>query len=260
MSENSPNNSETPKVKRSLRRAIGYAVALPIWVAASFITAQLIVVLGITVLEATSVTLPPDNDPVFNTIIAAIVYVMTLVIVAGLPYLVQRRVTTRQDLGLTRLISWLDILLTPAAVVIYFVFSGLLIYAFSALFPSVDLEQAQEVGFRDLSGRLQYVLAFLTLVVVAPIAEEALFRGYLFGKLKKHIPVWLAVLITSALFALAHGQWNVAVDTFALSIVLCSLREVTGSIWAGVLLHMAKNGIAFYFLFINPALLNTLGG
>ena len=94
------------------------------------------------------------------------------------------------------------------------------------------------------------MLAFITLVVIAPVAEEVLFRGYLYGKLKKYVPVWAAILITSALFGLIHGTWNVAVDTFALSIILCLLRESTGGIWASILLHMIKNGIAFYFLFI----------
>ena len=37
---------------------------------------------------------------------------------------------------------------------------------------------------------------------------------------------------------------------FALSIVLCGLREITGTIHAGILLHMLKNGIAFYLLFV----------
>jgi membrane protease YdiL (CAAX protease family) len=62
------------------------------------------------------------------------------------------------------------------------------------------------------------------------------------------------------LIAGASLQWNVAADTFALSLVLCTLRQITGNIWAGVLLHMIKNGIAYYFLFINPDLFRTLGG
>jgi hypothetical protein len=72
--------------------------------------------------------------------------------------------------------------------------------------------------------------------------------------------VWAAIIITSLLFGAVHGQWNVAIDVFVLSLVLCSLREVTGNIWAGVLLHMLKNGLAFYLLFINPSLLHTIGG
>jgi membrane protease YdiL (CAAX protease family) len=107
-------------------------------------------------------------------------------------------------------------------------------------------------------------LAFVTLVVIAPLAEEVLFRGYLYGKLKQYIPIWLAVIVVSAIFGIFHLfgtdpiAWNLAVDTFALSVVLCVLRETTGNLWASVLLHMLKNGIAFYLLFINPAFLSTL--
>jgi len=64
----------------------------------------------------------------------------------------------------------------------------------------------------------------------------------------------VAALVTSLVFAAVHGQWNVAIDTFALSLVLCALREVTGTIWAGILLHMFKNAIAFYVLFIYPVM------
>lgn len=264
MSKNSSNLPKTAvapsRRKRSLRDMLSYGVGLPLWVATSFIGAQIVAVLVLKVVESLGVTLPQTDDPVFNTVLAAAVYTLTLLVVVGVPYVLRRRVTTKADLGLTRLVSWLDIILTPAAIVIYFVLSGLLVYASSQLFPGLDLNQAQDVGFDNLTDRSQYILAFVTLVVVAPVAEEVLFRGYLFGKLKKHVPLVVAMLLTSALFGAAHGQWNVALDTFALSMVLCSLREVTGSIWAGVLLHMSKNGIAFYFLFINPTLLHTLGG
>ena len=90
---------------------------------------------------------------------------------------------------------------------------------------------------------------------MAPISEDILFRGYLFGKLRKYAPLWLSVLLTSLLFVLVHFQLNVSIDVFALSIVLCLLRVYTKSLWASILLHALKNAIAYYFLFINPSLL-----
>ena len=96
--------------------------------------------------------------------------------------------------------------------------------------------------------------------MVVPFAEEILFRGYLYGKLRRVLPVWVAIIIVGLVFGGLHGAWNVAIDTFALNIILCYLRETTDGLWAPILLHMAKNGVAFYFLFINPVLLNTLGG
>jgi membrane protease YdiL (CAAX protease family) len=103
------------------------------------------------------------------------------------------------------------------------------------------------------------------MVLLAPLAEELLFRGYLYGKLRKTAPVWLSVLVASVAFGLAHLwvgsgplQWAVAIDTFVLSLMLCALREYTGAVWAGVLLHAIKNGLAFYLLFVNPSVVDQI--
>lgn len=236
------------------------AIVLPGWVFVSFLGANILVGVIIELLQATSLYIPTASDPVFNTVLAAVVYSFTLAITLGVPWLLKRRMTSKRELGIDRLPDWIDIMLAPAGAIIYLLGAGLLVGIFMKLFPQIDYEQAQDIGFKDLSGYWQYLLAFVTLVVIAPIAEEVLFRGYLYGKLRKHVSLWLAMLLTSVLFGAAHGQWNVAIDTFALSIVLCSLREVTGSIWAGTLLHMLKNGLAFYVLFINPSFLTTIGG
>ncbi len=196
---------------------------------------------------------------VLNTIVAAAIYVVTLALVLGIPWFVQRRRTSREDLGITRFPSWLDIGLAPVGFVVYYIFSIILVYVASQIIPAFDMQQTQDVGFSNLTERYEVMLAFLTLVIIAPIAEELLFRGYLYGKLRKSVPMWLAILMTSTLFAIVHGQWNVAIDVFALSLVMCGLREITGSIWAGVILHTMKNALAFYLLFINPTLLATIG-
>ena len=231
------------------------AIGLPVWVFTGFMLAQGILTAVLLVVHAFGVSLPSDNDAVFNTAVAATVYLLTLAIVIGGPWVVRRKQTSKADLGLTRLPSWMDILLSPAGFIIYLLLSALLVWTASSFIPGFNTAEGQAIGFKDLSERYQYLLAFVTLVVIAPIAEEVIFRGYLYGKLRKHIPLWVAIFTTSVLFGAIHGQWNVGVDTFALSIVMCSFREVTGSIWAGVLLHMLKNSVAFYFLFINTSLL-----
>ena len=215
------------------------------------------VMLGLNYLD---VPIRGMNAAVLNTVVAACIYVLTLVLVIGVPWWVKKRSTTPDDLGLTRLPSWMDIGLAPAGFIVYFILSALLMYIIALVVPGFDLEQTQEVGFSNLSRYYEIMLAFVTLVVIAPFAEELLFRGYLYGKLRKSVPIWIAMIITSAIFGFVHGQWNVAVDVFVLSMIMCTLREVTGGIWAGILLHAIKNGIAFYLLFINPAFLTTIGG
>ena len=91
--------------------------------------------------------------------------------------------------------------------------------------------------------------------MIAPIAEEVVFRGWLYGKFRSKMPAYLSIVLVSALFGLMHGQWNVGINVFCLSIVLCLLREVTGTIWSGIVLHMLKNGLAFYLLFVNQSYL-----
>ena len=228
------------------------------WVFTGFVLASVIVALVIWIMARLGISMGGLSETVTSTILAVVVYVLTLLIVVGVPWLIKKSSTSKAEVGLTRLPSWMDILLAPAGFVVYFIVSGILTYAVTHLVPGFDTSQAQQTGFEHITQRYEYLLAFGTLVVLAPLAEEILFRGYLYGKLRKYVPVWAAVLATSALFGLVHGQWNVGLDVFALSIVLCSLREVSGSIWAGVLLHMLKNGIAFYFLFINTSLLDTI--
>lgn len=254
------NAEPTPVAPAPLGRKILYAIGLPAWVFLGFMLAQAVVLAVISLLQALGVQFELFNAAVFNTVGGAVIYALCILIVLGVPWLVKRRATTMKDLGAQRLPTWLDIAWAPAGAIVYIILTSL-VTAFAMNFlPFIDYAQEQETGFAQISSQFEYILAFLSLVVVAPIAEEVLFRGYLFGKLRKYAPLWMTILITSALFALVHFQWNVALDVFALSIVLCLLRVVSGSLWPSILLHMLKNGIAFYFLFINPSLLSTLGG
>ncbi len=235
------------------------AIVLPLWVFASFVVVQVALYLVSLGLQATGVSFKNVNENVLNAVFGAIVYVLTIAMVIGLPWLIKKYKTSREDIGLSRLPSWIDIFLAPAGFIIYLIVSGIFILIASQL-SFINLDQVQDTGFSQIEQRYEYIVAFLMLVVIAPVAEEILFRGFLFGKLRKHVPIWVAILITSLLFAIVHGAVNVGIDVFALSIVLCLLRLVSGTIWPSILLHMLKNAIAFYLLFINPTLLTTLGG
>jgi len=264
MWRNSSNSDEVETVAVSgrslhLRRAV-QMITMVAWVFASFMAAQIIISAILWLLGCFNISLKSIDTTVLESILAALIYLITLAIVIGLPWLIKKRRTNLEEIGLTRLPTWTDIFMAPVGYVIYLILSTILITLATRLLPWFNSAQAQDTGFSGLAFNYEYVLAFLTLVVVAPVAEEIIFRGYLFGKLKKFLPIWVAILATSLLFGAVHGAWNLAFDTFALSVVMCLLRQSTGSLWAPILLHMSKNGIAFYFLFINPALLHTLGG
>jgi membrane protease YdiL (CAAX protease family) len=234
-------------------------IIVPAWVFVSFAVAQLFVVGIIILLDLLNISLDSIDQTVQNTSVAALVYLITLTLVIGAPWLIKKRRVSLANIGLDRLPSWADILIAPAGLIVYLILSSLLMLLATNVLPWFDLNQVQDTGFNQLNERFELVLAFITLIIIAPVAEEIIFRGYLYGKLRKYVPIWVAILATSLLFGSVHGAWNLAFDTFALSVVLCSLRELTGSIWASILLHMTKNSIAFYILFINTSLLTTLG-
>ena len=102
------------------------------------------------------------------------------------------------------------------------------------------------------------LLTFVSLVVLPPLAEETVFRGFVYTGIRRRFPFLLSAVITSVLFAIPHLQfgegapllWVAALDTFVLSLVLCYVRERTNSLWPGILIHALKNGIAFVALFL----------
>ncbi|NTW61810.1 CPBP family intramembrane metalloprotease [Candidatus Saccharibacteria bacterium] len=233
-------------------------LAFPVWMYFCFSLSQALVFGMVWLAVRGGIPLKSFNQTVLNTALVAVAYIITSLLVIGVPWLVKKYRTTFKDLGLTRLPSWTDILLVPAGFIVYILISSVLITMATKVLPGFDINQVQDTGFDKIRYHYEYILAFSTLVIIAPIVEETLFRGYMFGKLKKYVPIWVAVLATSLTFGFVHGAWNLAIDTFALSLVLCYLRKFTGSIWSSVLLHMVKNGLAFYILFIYPSLLTTL--
>jgi len=126
------------------------------------------------------------------------------------------------------------------------------------LIPGLNVEQEQQIGFENVAGTPELALVFASLVILPPLVEEILVRGFLYSGLRAQLPKIHAALITSLLFAVAHLQfgsgapllWVAAIDTFILSMVLVYLRELTGSLWASIGLHALKNGIAFLALFV----------
>ena len=68
----------------------------------------------------------------------------------------------------------------------------------------VKPQEAQVDWLHEAHGALLVALVFLA-CICAPIFEELAFRGFIFNALLRYLPLWLAVVLSSALFGLAHG-------------------------------------------------------
>lgn len=157
--------------------------------------------------------------------------------------------TSRTALGLSGLPTWTDIGLAPIGYIASLILGSLLV-AFFSVFEWFNVGEAQDVGFNSVYSGFDRLVTFIALVVIAPIAEEIIFRGWLYGKLRSFLNIPVSILIVSAFFGLMHGQWNVGITVFAMSVILCLAREFTGTIYSGIIMHMLKNGVAFILLYI----------
>lgn len=175
----------------------------------------------------------------------------------GLLYLfVKHRRSGLKSIGLWGRPKWIDAGYVLIGYLVYFLLYLVVINVATKLTP-INVDQAQQIGFDKAHG-LQLVPVFISLVILPPIAEELLMRGFLYTGLKQKLPKIVAAVITSGLFAVAHLQvgsgaallWVAAIDTFILSLVLIQLRDHTGKLWAPIGLHTLKNLIAFLTLFI----------
>jgi len=181
------------------------------------------------------------------------IYALAVIFVL-LPLLIRKKSSEiRKLLGLDKNPTLRGLGWALTAFAIYF-WVTIIVSVLVSFIPGFDSEQEQNVGFSDVTTIAEYLMAFVGLVILPPVFEEILFRGYLFGRLRRHVGFWFSTIVTSIAFGLVHGQWNVGVDTFVLSLFLCFLREYTGSLWAPMLLHGLKNGLAYFFLFIAPLL------
>jgi membrane protease YdiL (CAAX protease family) len=80
--------------------------------------------------------------------------------------------------------------------------------------------------------------------LVAPLVEEIFFRGFVFGGLSRRYGWRRAALVSAALFALIHFTPTAILPIFLLGCIFAYLYRRSGSLWPGILMHMATNTLA----------------
>jgi len=95
------------------------------------------------------------------------------------------------------------------------------------------------------------ILNVLLLVIIAPIAEELYFRGYLLNRLNNKFNTIIAVLLPSFLFALLHVE---LLGAFIFAALLSLIYLKTKSIYGPIIIHMSNNFLALTFMIISEIL------
>lgn len=100
------------------------------------------------------------------------------------------------------------------------------------------------VGYQEVSEILyepSFSMQIICLGIIIPIMEELIFRGLIFGRMREEMPMGRAVLYSSLLFGLYHGNVVQAVYGTLCGALFAYLYEKYNSFKAPLLAHMAMN-------------------
>lgn len=109
---------------------------------------------------------------------------------------------------------------------------------------------------QPLPDAVWYLIATsLILAVIAPFAEEFVFRGVILHRLMEAVGFWKGIGLTSLIFAIFHINFFGA---FLFAVMASLLYLKSGNLLVPILLHMANNTVAVYQTFVQPSFPNWM--
>ncbi len=114
-----------------------------------------------------------------------------------------------------------------------------------ALEPALGPPRSNAEPILKLSFDALFVgLVVPTICLLAPAGEELLFRGALFGWLRRRLPALLVIPLTGAIFAGAHLLPSLLPILFVFGLGAAWVRERTGSTFNSFAMHATQNTVA----------------
>jgi hypothetical protein len=149
-------------------------------------------------------------------------------------------------LGIRRPPLWVVILMPPLALALQ-VMTGIISELLSPLLGGMKNPQGCDIS--QAFGSEPY-LAIIGIALVAPVVEELVFRGFIYGGLRRKWGVTVSVLVSSLVFALAHtfsvggSILLLGPSLFIAGVALALVYERSRSLLPGMALHACFNLIA----------------
>lgn len=143
--------------------------------------------------------------------------------------------------------------LRPAPIIFYSIVGGfvsLLICAWGVgtfsqdylegIFNHLSAQETVE-SLQSSDSRVQLGLSIVMACIAAPVVEEMLFRGYMYGALKRATNPVFSMVVIGGLFAVVHGNLPALLPLWAFSILLCCAYEWTRCLWVPIGMHAFFN-------------------
>ncbi|MGE0768645.1 MAG: lysostaphin resistance A-like protein [Hyphomicrobiaceae bacterium] len=136
------------------------------------------------------------------------------------------------------------------------------LYAVLLLLPVLAIVNALAFGLNPSGFRADFaqfermthgadpLAAFLAIAVGAPLWEEMLFRGFLFGPLIGPLGFWPAAVLVSGTWTVLHIGYSTAglAEVFLIGLYFSWLLRRTGSLWVPIACHALYNGALFVLI------------
>ena len=114
--------------------------------------------------------------------------------------------------------------------------------------PQKDSQQIIQL-FEQVAEPTRRIPIILLAVVIAPLAEEFVFRGFLYGVLKRYAGAVPALVFTGIAFALVHLHAPSLLPLFLLACVLTLAYELSGSLLVPMAMHALFNSVTLVGVF-----------
>ncbi len=141
----------------------------------------------------------------------------------------------------------------PVNIILLIVFGALLAHGLSILISLLNIDGLLG-NYSDVENEIygaSAVFVLIRVVLLTPLAEELIFRGLTFNRLKNYTNFWTATLVSSALFGLYHMNLAQGVYAFLYGIVICLVYDIFRNLWAPILLHFAGNLLSVILQYTN---------
>ena len=109
------------------------------------------------------------------------------------------------------------------------------------------VETMRKLAVRILPASQSELVIYIGLALTAGICEEFLYRGFVMAALARlGLAEWLVLLVSSALFGLAHAYqgWGGVIGTFAIGFVFGISREWYGNLFPAMVWHAGVDVVA----------------
>ncbi|MGI6070673.1 MAG: HAD-IA family hydrolase [Blautia sp.] len=105
-----------------------------------------------------------------------------------------------------------------------------------------------------------FFLMLLSMGILAPIAEELIFRGLVYRRLKDYLSPTAALIISSVAFGIYHGNMIQFLYATFVGMLFVLLMERSGSLWGSILAHMGANIWSVILTCFGNRLMEAAGG